>query len=274
MPIPRHLLCLLSIALLLPLTVAAQEEVGCPSIISTETPPYFSPALPGNGYAGKILQLLSEHAGFPVRLEFLPSKRFMRSRAPCIVGDPAMLQHEGRRAIFPLTIYRIAYFYYRPRHATLDINDRRQLAGLRMGVLRGTSSDTRAYTELGLKVEECNDNDTAIRMLQRGRLDFAIMVAGSGREAIHRLFPGKEGQFAEQLIPNSARPIALMIDLDASGGPARAARYRAALERTLGSPRYLALFIDYYGSSEPHILREFRRRLDNFLRFYADTWQF
>lgn len=256
--------------LLLVTTGIAHAEKNSVIFQSTETPPYWSASLPENGLGGAILRLLSASAGVPYSIEYLPVKRFRNSLATYIVGDPDILITKSHRAIFPIGIFSAAFFYYKPHHEMIDVKDVRGLRGLTLGVLRGTLEDRAYFERKGIAVEESNSVESLLRMLKRGRIDFCIVVAGTGRYTIEQQFPKEQENFIQVIIPETQRPIAIMIDMTTPEGRTVAQRYRQVLKKTLRSQDYHDLLENYFGKK--NIPDDQFEQLDRFIATYAATW--
>lgn len=237
---------------------------------STDTPPYWSANLPDNGLGGAILKLVSEAAKVDYSIEYLPVKRFRKSLSPYIVGDPELLIHSKRRAIFPIGLFRAAFFYYKPKHDVIRLNSPKDLRGYTLGVLRGTLEDKDYFDKYGINVEESDTVESLLRKLKKGRIDFCILVRGTGDYTIQQLFPEETAAFAKAIIPGSFRPLAMMIDLSNPEGQAAAQRYRKVLERVLHSPEYRQIIENFYGKN--NIPVDFFEQLNKFLNYYASTW--
>jgi polar amino acid transport system substrate-binding protein len=235
---------------------------------TTDTPPYWSAVLPDNGIGGSILKLLSNEAGVKYSLDYLPVKRFRNSTAPYIVGDPEILLNQKNRAIFPIAVFRSAFFYYKPRHDVINPTSMRDLRGRTLGVLRGTLEDKASFTRYDIKVEESDSVESLLRKLKRGRIDLCIMVASTGHYKIQTLFPSEAENFVQVYIARLDRPVAVMIDIDNPEGKVIARRYRQALVKTLHSQTYRDILNDYYDSDSSD--RE--EALNKFIQYYAHTW--
>ena len=237
---------------------------------STETPPYWSPALPDNGLGGSILQLVSNAVGINYSIEFMPVKRFRQSYAPYMVGDPELLINQKNRAIFPLDVFRSAIFYYKPHHEKFVLHSLKDLQGYTLGVLRGTLEDKDAFDKAGITVEESDSNESLVKKLQKGRVDFCILVAGTGWYTIKQVYPESQESFGGIDIPGSVRPIAIIIDKDLPEGKALARRYRQVLDGTLRSQKYLNILEKFYGKNQ--IPADRFQQLKSFEKYYSGTW--
>lgn len=237
---------------------------------STDTPPYWSASLPENGLGGAMLHLVSAAAGVQYSIEYVPVKRFRHSLAPYIVGDPDLLISPKRLAIFPIGVFHSAFFYYKPHHDAIDFHGLRSLQGYTLGALRGTLDDQDYFVRNGLKVEESDSVVSLLKKLQKGRIDFCILILGAGRYAIQENFPEDRDKFVQAIIPGSARPIAIMIDIAVPEGKAVAQRYRQALGKTLRSREYRDILEEYYGKNK--IPGDSFEELHRFERQYANTW--
>ncbi len=237
---------------------------------STETPPYWSASLPENGVGGAMLQLLSADAGVTYSLEFLPEKRFRNSLAPYIVGDSDLLINQKHRAIFPIGILHSVFFYYKPHHELIEFRNLKGLQGYTLGVLRGTLEDKDYFGKNGINVEESDSVESLLKKLKRGRIDFCILVEGTGKYTIKQIFPEEQDNFVKVFIPGSYRPIAIMIDVDVPEGKAVSRRYRQVLDKTLRSPKYHDILENFYGKN--NIPGDRSEQLKKFEQVYANTW--
>lgn len=217
-----------------------------------------------------MLRLASSAAGVEYSIKYLPIKRFRDSTAPFIVGDPDLLTVQKHRAIFPIGVFRTAFFYYKPNHAVMTFKGLGGLRGYTLGVLRGTLEDRAYFTRNGIKVEESDSTESLLKKLKKGRIDFCIMVAGTGRYTIKQLLPEEQEDFAQKIIPDTGRPIAIIIDLDAPDGKAVAQRYRKVLRKTLHSPEYHEILARHYG--EENIPEDTHEVLNGFVKYYESTW--
>lgn len=237
---------------------------------STDTPPYWSAQLPGNGLGGEILKLISDEAGVEHVIDYLPVKRFRQSHASYIVGDPDVLLVQKHRAILPIAVFRSAFFYYKPLHDVIEYHSLRDLKGHTLGVLRGTIEDKEIFVRNGIKVEESDSDESLLRKLQRGRIDFCIMVVGAGNYAVEKLFPQERDNFVQAIIPGMDRPIAILVDTEVAEGKVIAQRYRQVLDKTLHSQKYRDILERFYGKNAIPAGRD--EQLDKFIQSYSSTW--
>jgi polar amino acid transport system substrate-binding protein len=258
------------LALMLATAGIALGENGPVVFQSTDTPPYWSASLPDNGIGGAILHLVSTAAGVPFSLEYLPVKRFRQSVDTYIVGDPDILITRKQRAIFPIGVFRSAFFYYKPNHDVIRQQSMSALRGHTLGVLRGTLEDKEYFLSNGINVEESDSIESLLRKLKRGRIDFCIMVAGSGRYTIKQLFPEEQNEFVQVNIPSMSRPIAIIIDVTVPEGRSVAQRYRRVLDKTLRSREYQDILETFYGKDA--VPGDQFERLNTFVRYYQGTW--
>jgi polar amino acid transport system substrate-binding protein len=254
-------------------TVSVANADNSPIVFaSTETPPYWSPTLPDDGLGGSLLKLLSANAGVKYSFEYLPLRRFRESTAPFIVGDPDFLAKQHRRAIFPIGVFQTAFFYYKPHHEKLDLHSFKDLKGLTLGVLRGTLDDKDYFVRSGIGIEESSSTESLLRMLKKGRIDVCILVFGTGRDAIQKLYPQEKEAFVLSVIPKLTRPLAVMIDVANPEGRAAAERYHKVLKSTLHSQRYQEILENFYGKN--NIPSDRDKQLNQFLQLYASTWEY
>lgn len=237
---------------------------------STDTPPFWSASLPENGLGGSMLNLVSAAAGVEYSIEYLPVKRYRHSLATYIVGDPDILINQKRRAIFPIGLFRSAFFYYKPHHDVIEFHSLRDLQGHTLGVLRGTLEDKDYFIRNDINVEENDSVESLLKKLKRGRIDFCILVDAAGQYTIKQIFPAEQDNFVQVAIPGSVRPIAIMIDVAVPEGMAAAQRYRQVLDKTLRSQEYHDILEKYYGKN--NIPGDMFEQLKRFKQVYASDW--
>lgn len=234
---------------------------------STDTPPFWSPSLPENGFGGALLRLVSEAAGVTYAIEYFPVKRFRESLATYMVGDPGILINQKHRAILPIGLFRSAFFYYKPHHDVIEFHGLKDLRGHTLGVLRGTIEDKALFVKNGVNVEESDSVDSLLRKLKRGRIDLCILVSDSGRDAIRNLFPKEKSDFVQIIIPDSVRPIAILIDVDVPEGKIIAERYSKVLNSTLHSRKYHEILERFFG--ENNIPDDWFEQMAKFEQLYS-----
>ena len=256
-----------AVILLLLATMARAENVV---FQSTDTPPFWSAQLPENGLGGATLKLLSAAAGVEYSIEYLPVKRYRHSLATYIVGDPDILINQKRRAVFPIGLFRSAFFYYKPHHDVIEFHSLRDLKGHTLGVLRGTLENRDYFVSNGINVEENDSVESLLKKLKRGRIDLCILVDVAGRYTIKKIFPDEQDNFVQVAISGSVRPIAIMIDVAEPDGRAVAQRYRKVLDKTLKSPEYHDILEKFYGKN--NIPGDMFEQLQRFGQVYAIDW--
>lgn len=267
----RWVLSLLAASLLVISDLARAATDIAVDFQSTDTPPFWCPALSQNGLGGEILHLLSQAAGVQYSIEYLPVKRFRYSLATYIVGDPDILINQKRRAIFPIAVFRSAFFYYKPHHDAIEVRSLRDLQGYTLGVLRGTLEDKDYFVSHGVTVEESDSVESLVRKLQRGRVDVAILIDAAGRFVAKQLFPNEQDSFVQVPIAGTVRPIAIMIDVDDPQGKTVAQRYRKVLDSTLHSQEYRDILEKFYGKN--NISDDLFDQLQKFEQYYANDWE-
>jgi polar amino acid transport system substrate-binding protein len=143
------------------------------------------------------------------------------------------------------------------------------LRGHTLGVLRGTIENRDYFAGNDIKVEESDSVESLLKKLKRGRIDFCILVSGTGQYMIQKIFPDEPDNFAQKIIPESARPLAIIIDVAVPEGRAVAQRYRQVLDNTLRSREYHEILSRFYGD-DAAVDRS--AQLNKFVQYYANTW--
>ena len=116
---------------------SAPTARGIPTVElgSSETPPFWSANLPGNGMGGEILHAISRHGGIESIVVFFPTKRLIRMKTGNHLGDPEHWPDQKFVAVIPIATFRSSFYYYRPNH--------------KKGIVFSGLSDLRGYTHRG-----------------------------------------------------------------------------------------------------------------------------
>ena len=162
---------------LLSMAAVPMAQGGTVRLATLDWPPYIAPDLPQQGYVAEVAREAFAHVGMEVELEFLPWKRTLE---------------ETRTGTFHA--YLPEYFDYRRMRdfvfsapfpggplalmvradSRLEYKTLHDLAGVRIGVVRGYVN-TKAFDAADfLTKEEFVDDETCLRMLLSGRVDAVV----------------------------------------------------------------------------------------------------
>ena len=170
MPRTALLACLLLISGL------ARAEPG-PSLATLEYPPYASQRLDDGGSIVALTRRAFALRGYQVRIDFLP---WARVRAELDDGN-----YQGALALWPREVIEARLIASRPlfyselglfvrQDHRVDSHDLRQLAGQKLGIVRGYGYPQRIL-DAGLVLEEAVDDISNLRKLQAGRFDMVLL---------------------------------------------------------------------------------------------------
>jgi len=215
---------------------------------ANESPPYWSRTLPGGGLGSELVQAISDAAGLQTRIEFVPLSRMIEDRDNNDLGNPEfyMAQQEFA-AIIPIAVSEVSLFYYRPHYQQppqiTSFNDLKQY---KIGVLKGTLIDRRAFEQMGLHFESSYAQASLFKKLKLGRVDLVFEIDLVGQQMLAELFPTMKTDFFRQPLPNSISPIAIMVDADYPHAGEIAKQYRNGLAAIIADGRYQKIVEKYY----------------------------
>lgn len=215
---------------------------------ANESPPYWSKSLPGGGLGGELVQAISEAANLKTRIDFVPLSRMIEDRNNNDLGNPEFYMAEQEfAAIIPLALTEAAIFYYRPHFGVAPkIANFDDLKHYKIGVLKGTLIDRRAFERMGLHFESSYAQGSLFKKLKLGRVDLVFEIDLVGQQMIAQLFPEQRHEFIRQPLPNSISPIAIMIDAEYPRAEEIAAAYRKGLAAIIANGRYQKIVEKYY----------------------------
>lgn len=162
--------------LLLLLCSLAHAEPG-PRLATLEYPPYASQRLDDGGSIVALTRRAFALRGYEVRIDFLP---WARVRAELSGGN-----YQGALALWPREVVEARLIASRPlfyselglfvrQDHRADFHDLQQLAGQRLGIVRGVGYPQRIL-EAGLVPEEAVDDISNLRKLQARRFDLVLL---------------------------------------------------------------------------------------------------
>lgn len=208
-----------------------------------ESPPYWSQKHSSGGLGSEILQAISKEIGLTTRIEFVPLRRLIADTSNNDVGNPLFyMDNQDFSAIIPIAISYSSFFYYHKDAKQISSNTQHQ--PMRIGSLSGTSGGQAGLRGFG-KLEESHSKESLFKKLKAGRIDTAVELNLAGRETISKLFPNEIDHFNVHIIPESAAPIAIMIDTNYPNGATMGKRYQEGLHRILKNGVYQKILKKY-----------------------------
>ena len=217
---------------------------------ANESSPYWSPSLAHNGMVGEILHAISKAAGLSSQIEFAPLSRLIQDESNNDLGNPAFYMAEQTYAvIIPIAVYYDALFFYRKDSDPIRTFTRlNELAGYRLGALKGTVSGRADFERYGIFLEESYSQASLFKKLKLGRIDICIEIDLVGKDVIAKLLPDETANFSSVLISGSAQPLAIMLDSEQENAKELGKRYRQGLSQIIESGEYQAIIEKYYGA--------------------------
>lgn len=237
---------LLSALALCPLAARAETVL----FGANESPPCWSARHRDNGMCGQIVQAISKEMGLATTIGFFPLSRLIEDDSNNDLGNPVFyMANQDFAAIIPIAIYHVAYFYYAPNHKQkIILRNLNDLKGYRIGVLKGTLAERESFSKAGITFEESYSQESLFKKLKLGRIDLCVELELTGREVIKRIFPEEAGNFKNIVIPNSASPVAMMIDKRYPNAKALGRQYREGLRRIIKNGTYQKILDGQYGA--------------------------
>lgn len=230
---------------------------------ANESPPCWSARLRDNGMCGEIVQAISKEMGLTTTIGVFPLNRLIEDDSNNDLGNPLFyMANQDFAAIIPIAIYHVAYFYYAPKHKRkIILRNLNNLKGYKIGVLKGALVEREPFTKAGITFEESYSQESMFKKLKLGRIDLCIELELTGREAIKKLFPAEADNFKSIVIPDSAHPVAMMIDKRYPNARALGRQYREGLRRIIKNGTYQKILDAQYGAGNtpPHWFEELRR---------------
>lgn len=254
---------------LLPLGAMGDEPMVV-QLDANESPPYWSSQLPNDGLGGEIVQAISKAAGIKSEIKYFPLKRLIEDDSNNDLGNPQFyLDAQDFGAIVPIAVYNVSVFYYKPHFGEeIQINHIKDLSGYKVGLLKGTLIDRAYFRTAGIDVEESYNQDSLIKKLKHGRIDFCIEIDLVGHQSIQTLFPDEIDNFSEIILPRSSSPIAILLDEDYPSAKALGLKYKKGLEAIIENGRYQEILDRYYGVHK--VPENWYRELKKFGIVYSD----
>lgn len=258
---------LLFLLLLSPVSVFAREQLNI-TLQANESVPYWIDKGAGYGMGCEIIQTISQEMGISTKIEFRPLKRLIADTTNNDLGNPLFyMNNQSFAAIIPIAVTYSAFFSYIPRIKECS-QKTQECTQKRIGALKGTISDPKALEAFG-QFEESYSSKALFKKLQKGRIDLALELDLVGHRTIIEFFPKEADDFDMQIIPQTAAPIAIMIDSSTPDALILGHRYQEGLHRIMKNGKYRNILQKYYGKTV--IPSDWYSKLSNFEVLYALT---
>ncbi|HOJ99864.1 MAG TPA: transporter substrate-binding domain-containing protein [Termitinemataceae bacterium] len=168
-----------------------------------EWAPYTGKNLPEYGTAARIVSAAFRAVDLVPVYTFLPWNRceYLVKKGEYFASFPYLLIPEREEDFWfsaPLFISSVKILRYTPNLRTNPFvydGDPASLKAFRVGTTEGTNAVIFPLKAAGVVVEPSRTLDLAIKKLAAGRLDLVIEEEATIRDAVRRLFPGKEALF-------------------------------------------------------------------------------
>lgn len=261
----RRLILLFLVSM--PFNAVAVEQWSI-TLQANESAPYWIEKGSGEGMGCEIIEAISKEMGISTTIEFRPLKRLIADTTNNDLGNPLFyMNNQSFAAIVPIAVTYSAFFSYIP-HLKECSQKSNNCTQKRIGVLKGTVSDPKALVAFG-QFEESYSHESLFKKLQSGRIDLALELDLVGRQTIYALFPNDVEYFDIRLIPETASPIAIMIDSSTPDALTLGHRYQEGLHRIMKNGKYREILQKYYGKTA--IPSDWSSKLANFEALYSLT---
>ena len=179
---------------------AAPKKV---TLAATEYPPYYGELLPNQGVITEIVREAFKHAGYEVKVKFLPWKRALEmTRQGEFNALFTAWYREKREQWFgfsdPLPIANEIGFYKR-KDRNISYRTLEDLRPYKIGIVRGYSNPLE-FEQAKLDTEEVTEDRLNIQKLAVGRIDLALIDKIIGQHIIDTELP-ESAQKLEWLDP-------------------------------------------------------------------------
>ncbi|MCX6074348.1 MAG: transporter substrate-binding domain-containing protein [Campylobacterales bacterium] len=250
-------------------SASAREQFSI-TLQANESVPYWieKPFYRGMGY--EIIAAISKEMGITTQIEFRPLKRLIADTANNDLGNPLFyMNNQSFAAIIPIAVTYSAFFSYRPHTKACSLHPNANgCTPRRIGALKGTISDPSALATFGT-FEESYSHESLFKKLKKGRITLALELDLVGNQSIRTLFPNEVDNFDVQIIPETASPIAIMIDSSTPNALMIGCRYQDGIHRIIQNGVYQKILQKYYGKAP--IPSDWYSNLSNFEALYAIT---
>jgi polar amino acid transport system substrate-binding protein len=177
------------IGLMPPNIVATTKQV---MLATTEYPPYYGELLPDQGVITEIIREAFKHAGYEVKIKFLPWKRALEmTRQGEFNALFTAWYREDREQWFgfsdPLPIANEIGFYKR-KDCKISYRTIEDLRPYKIGIVRGYSNPAE-FDKAKLDTEEVTEDRLNIQKLAVGRIDLALIDKIIGQHIIDTELP-------------------------------------------------------------------------------------
>lgn len=244
------------------LSAAATKQYSI-TLQANESAPYWTKKVSSGGMGSEIVQAISKEIGISTKIEFRPLKRMIADTTNNDLGNPLFyMNNQSFAAIIPIAMTYSAFFTYLPHmeKESSPVNHQR------FGVLRGTIDDPSALAVFG-EFEESYSHESLFKKLQKGRIHSALELDLVGNKMIRDLFPNEVDNFKVHMIPETASPIAIMIDGSYPDALKIGYLYQEGLHRIIKNGTYQKILQKYYGKTP--VPSEWYSTLSNFEALYA-----
>ena len=185
----------------IPLDIAAAPKQVI--LATTEYPPYYGELLPNQGVITEIIREAFKHAGYEVKIKFLPWKRALEmTRRGEFDALFTAWYREDREQWFgfsdPLPIVNEIGFYKR-KDRKITYRTIEDLRPYKIGTVRGYSNPAE-FDKAKLDTEEVTEDRLNIQKLAVGRIDLALLDKIIGQHIIDTELP-ESAQILEWLDP-------------------------------------------------------------------------
>jgi len=250
-------------------SVCAREQLNI-TLQANESIPYWIEKSPCGGMGCEIIAAISKEMGMTTRIEFRPLKRLIADRKNNDLGNPLFyMNNQTFAAIIPIAVTYSAFFSYRPHTQECSLHpSANKCTQKRIGALKGTISDSSALATFG-KFEESYSHESLFKKLKYGRINIALELDLVGSQTIRTFFPNEVDSFEVRIIPQTASPLAILIDSSLPDASNIGYRYQEGLHRIIQKGIYQKILQKYYGKTP--IPKDWYSNLSHFEALYAIT---
>lgn len=250
--VPAFLTCLLLAGALLP--AAHAEEVV--EVVTFEYPPMMTAALPKDGLLGEIVHAAFEAAGQESKISYTSPKRILmlhvgQQESGAFLSPINLVKRQKADdkviCMNPLVNILMVFYYYTPAHDAQEFDSKtlEELAPYRVGAITG-SNTIPLLTSAGLSVVE-SSVEKQIPLLQKGRIDLAIVGLLTGKALVEEHFPESVADFAFIEKPLMELPTGICFNKQHPSGEAWAESFVEGFRTILQQGTYREILERYYG---------------------------
>ena len=215
------------------------------TIVTGEWLPYLSESLPDSGPGNAVIAAAFKAEGIEAAFKYVPWKRALQHLKTGEALGSSLWNDSKLRASYstpsaPIVETREVFVFLKGKLPGFDYTDLEALKKYRLAALAGYNHEA-VFKKAGLDPDVSNGPETALKKLDRGRVDLMCEDEVVVRTLIARLFPGREDRFGIAKTPLNTRTLHLLFSRQHPGMDDYLERFNAGLLKIKADGTYNAI---------------------------------